>query len=89
VQVVTNAPIYVTEDVRSRLFKWALPFTRDLWVTIACSIIASAIVMVIFEHNTEGACCMRDMLRCTRRQGTAWMTALMPRACRRRLPTAR
>ncbi len=68
--MVTNAPVYVPEDVRSRLFKWALPFTRDLWITIACSIIASAIVMTIFEHNTEGACCVRDMLRCMRQWRT-------------------
>jgi hypothetical protein len=54
-QVVTNAPLYVPQSIQERLFKWALPFTRNLWITIACSVVASAILMTAFEHGTEGA----------------------------------
>ena len=56
-QVVTNAPVYTTEKLSDRLFKWSLPFTRNLWVTILCSIVASAAMMTYFEHETESACC--------------------------------
>jgi hypothetical protein len=52
-QVVTTAPIYVSDSIRNRLFKWTLPFTRNLWITIGCSVSASAIIMLYFEHDAE------------------------------------
>ena len=63
-QVVTNAPVYTTEKLTDRLFKWSLPFTRNLWVTILCSIVASAGMMTYFEHETESACCAICRARC-------------------------
>lgn len=53
-QVVTKAPVYVSDSIRNRLFKWTLPFERNLWITIGCSVTASAIAMLFFEHDTEG-----------------------------------
>jgi hypothetical protein len=53
-QVVTRAPVYVSESIQNRLFKWALPFTRNLWLVILCSIISSAVIMTIFEHDSAG-----------------------------------
>ena len=63
-QVVTNAPVYTTEKLTDRLFKWSLPFTRNLWVTILCSIVASAGMMTYFEHETESACCAACFVTC-------------------------
>lgn len=57
-QVVTTAPVYTAERLQDRLFKWSLPFTRNLWVTILCSIVATAAMMTYFEHETEGARCV-------------------------------
>ena len=77
-QVVTTAPVYVQQSIQERLFKWALPFTRNLWITIACSVIASAILMTLFEHGTQGKCAapryagcatLRRPRRHTRRRG--------------------
>ena len=52
--MVTTVPVYVSQSIRSRLFKWALPFTRNLWITIACSVVFNSIIMTLFEHSTEG-----------------------------------
>lgn len=74
-QVVTTSPIYNPERLTDRLFKWSVPFTRNLWCTILCSIVASAAMMTYFEHETESACLLRaasaraGLTACCRRRG--------------------
>lgn len=52
-QVVTTRPQLVPVSFADRAFVWAKPFTPGLWLVYAALIVFSAIVMLMFERNSN------------------------------------
>ena len=51
-QVVTKQPVYETEGVVARAFKWTRPFSPPMWGLIVAGIVGSAFLYYLFESNT-------------------------------------
>ena len=51
-QVVTKQPVYVTESVLVRAFRWTKPFSPSMWGLLVASVVGSALLYYMFESNT-------------------------------------